>query len=128
VKGVLKFKGFTSFFSITLVVFFCCQSAAKKPDYILSQDQMVKVLSDIYLTEQKVLGLSLPADSAQQLFYLLEARVFEKLQVSDSVFRQSLAYYNDHPAEIEKVYSALVDSLQLQEQRAPHRFSAQPVE
>lgn len=81
---------------------------------------MVRVLTDIYLTEEKIARLSLSSDSAAQVFELLEGRIFEKLDVPDSVFRESLDYYTDHPAEMEKVYAALVDSLQLREQRTPH--------
>jgi hypothetical protein len=72
------------------------------------------------VTEEKIGRLSLTPDSATQVFSILEGRIFEKLGVPDSVFRESLNYYIDHPAEMEKIYSALVDSLQLREQRTPH--------
>lgn len=103
-----------------LLVFFCCQSSDQKPASVLGQEEMVRVLTDIYLTEEKIARLSLSSDSAAQVFELLEGRIFEKLDVPDSVFRESLDYYTDHPAEMEKVYAALVDSLQLREQRTPH--------
>jgi hypothetical protein len=117
VKGVLKLKGTINFFCIGFVVFFCCTSGGRKPDHILGQDEMVKALSDIYLTEEKISSLSLTTDSATQVFYLMEDRIFENLQISDSIFRESLKYYMDHPSEMEKIYGALVDSLQLLEQR-----------
>jgi hypothetical protein len=119
VKGVLKFKGSKGGIWIALVMFFACQSD-QKPASVLSQDEMVKALEEIYVTEEKISRLSLSPDSAKQLFNKLEGRIFEKLGVPDSVFRESLNYYTDHPAEMEKIYSALVDSLQLREQRTPH--------
>jgi hypothetical protein len=120
VKGVLKFKGSKGGVWIALAMIFSCQSSEQKPASLLSHDEMVTALEEIYVTEEKISRLSLASDSATQVFYVLEGRIFEKLGVPDSVFRQSLNYYIDHPVEMEKIYSALVDSLQLREQRTPH--------
>jgi len=35
------------------------------------------------------------------------------------VFRKSMDYYMDHPMEMELIYTSLVDSLNLREQRVP---------
>ena len=37
--------------------------------------------------------------------------------MSDSVFKKSFDYYMDRPKEMELIYTALVDSLSLMEQR-----------
>lgn len=120
-KGKLKFKGLVAGAWLMLLVS-SCQSNEKKPADVLSQNEMVKVLAEIYITEEKVARLSLSADSAAQVFDLLEDRIFEKLQVPDSVFRKSLNYYTDRPAEMDKIYGVLIDSLQLREQRAPQNL------
>ena len=49
----------------------------------------------------------------------MENKVFEKAAISDSLFRKSFDYYMERPREMELIYTALVDSLQLKEQRAP---------
>jgi hypothetical protein len=125
-SAYLSVIGFTLIFKpikqgiwVALIMLFCCQSSEQKPASLLSQEQMVSALIEIYLTEQNVNRLSLSTDSAAQVFSVLEDRIFEKLQVPDSVFRQSFEYYTDHPTEMEKIYGALVDSLQLREQRIP---------
>jgi len=78
---------------------------------------MVKTLTDVYIGEQKVNQLSLTSDSSKIVFDKIKGRIFEKAGVPDSVFKKSLDYYIDRPLELEKIYTALVDSLNLREQR-----------
>lgn len=94
----------------------------KKPEGILSRAEMVSIMEDIYIAEEKVNHLALARDSAKVVFEAMGDRVFENAAVSDSVFKRSFDYYMEHPSEMELIYTALVDSLQLLEQRAP--FSA----
>jgi hypothetical protein len=99
-----------------------CKKSGEAPRGILSRDQMVTVLSEMYITEEKVHRLNIPRDSSEQIFALMEGKVYEKTGVPDSVFAASLDYYTDRPLEMELIYSALVDSLHLMEQRAPSRL------
>jgi hypothetical protein len=121
VKGKLK-SGFTkSIVAAFAILAFSCNKVSDRPPGILSHSRMVDVLQEIYITEEKVNRLTLTRDSAERVFDLLEGKVFEKTGVPDSVFRASLDYYFDHPKEMELIYTAVVDSLQLKEQRAPIR-------
>lgn len=86
---------------------------------------MVKVLAEVYLTEEKVNALALPPDSAEYVFKQLKGRVFRNLNVSDSVFQTSMDFYMSKPRQMEKIYANLVDSLQLREQRTPPRVQPQ---
>ena len=122
-KGSIKFI-VSSFLLVATfaAITSCSKPEVKRPDYILSQEEMVKALSEVYIAEQKVSRLSLNTDSAMQLFGPLEKKVFENLNIPDSVFRASFDYYMDHPKEMEMIYAVLIDSLQLREQRVPaHR-------
>jgi len=47
----------------------------------------------------------------------MKGRVFEKVGITDSVFRKSLNFYIDHPDVLEGIYTSLIDSLNLREQR-----------
>lgn len=82
---------------------------------------MVKIMEEMYLAEEKVNHLALSRDSSKKVFSAMGAKVFERAAVSDSVFRRSFDYYMEHPGEMELIYTALVDTLQLREQRAPFR-------
>lgn len=91
----------------------------KKPEGVLSRAEMVAIMEDIYLSEEKVNHLALKRDSAKIVFEAMKDKVFEHAAVSDSAFKRSFDYYMEHPQEMELIYTALVDSLQLLEQRAP---------
>lgn len=78
---------------------------------------MVNVLSEVYITEEKISRLSLEFDSAQEVFYLMRDDIARKTGIPDSTFQRSLRYYGDRPVQIQEIYAALIDSLQLREQR-----------
>lgn len=76
---------------------------------------MVEVLIDIHLTEGLTSAMPVAYDSSKVLYGLLENEVFLKHEVSDSVFTQSMLYYLRDPAEMERIYSRVVDSLVVRE-------------
>ncbi|MEB2781939.1 DUF4296 domain-containing protein [Algoriphagus sp. C2-6-M1] len=89
--------------------------ASNKPEGLLPRDKMVEVLIDIHLTEGLTSALPVAYDSSKVLYNLLEKDVFLKHDVSDSVFTQSMLYYLRDPAEMERIYSRVVDSLMVRE-------------
>lgn len=91
----------------------------EKPEDILPQEEMVQIMEEIYIAEEKVNHLALSRDSAKIIFKVMSEEVFEDAQVSDSLFKKSFDYYMERPKDMERIYTALVDSLQLREQRTP---------
>jgi hypothetical protein len=89
----------------------------EKPPGVLPEEEMAELIGEVYIVEEKVKKLNLPPDSAEDLSYLLSQRLLDSLSVPDSVFKESIAYYWDHPDEMNDVYTALVDSLNLREQK-----------
>ncbi|PZX51061.1 uncharacterized protein DUF4296 [Algoriphagus ratkowskyi] len=81
----------------------------------MAEDKMVEVLIDIHLTEGLTSAMPVAYDSSRVLYSLLEKDVFLKHEVSDSVFTQSMLYYLRDPAEMEQIYSRVVDSLMVRE-------------
>lgn len=79
---------------------------------------MVKVLMEVYIAEDKINKMKLKADSADRVFLNFKGKLLEKTKTEDSVFKASFNYYMDHPKEMELIYTALVDSLNLREQRS----------
>jgi hypothetical protein len=96
-----------------------CTPQDEAPAGTLSKEQMVKVLVEIYVSEEKVNRLTLPRDSALAVFERMEDKIFQKTGVTDSTFEKSLNYYFEHPDQLQEIYTTVVDSLQLREQRAP---------
>ena len=106
-------------FCILAVVAILISCAEKKPEGILSKAEMVQIMEELYVAEEKVNHLALSRDSAKRVFEAMESKLFENAAVTDSVFKRSFDYYMEHPREMELIYTALVDTLQLREQRAP---------
>jgi hypothetical protein len=100
-----------------LFVLFSCNEEGKQK--VLSHNEMVTVMSEIYLAEDKINRLPLEPDSSKKIFERMKVNIAEKTGVTDSVFQRSLKYYRDRPVELEKIYTALVDSLNLKEQSLP---------
>lgn len=105
---------------IFILLSFCLLSLAScnssnKPAALLSKDKMVEVLIDVHLTEGLSSAMPVSFDSSRVLYNLLEKDVFLKHAVSDSVFTQSMLYYLRDPADMEQIYSRVVDSLMVRE-------------
>lgn len=113
-------KGLTSIVigaSMVLLMAACGEEDKNGAEPILSHREMVKALTEIYLTEQKVNRLGVPRDSAEREFERFKKVIFKGIGISDSIFKRSFDYYMDRPREMEQIYTTLVDSLSLMEQR-----------
>ncbi len=107
---------------ITLTIFLqvlvvSCGTTEKKPEGILPKPEMVRILTDIYAAERKIEKIGLQPDTNKIIFENFERRIFEKNGTSDSLFKISFDYYVDRPKELQEIYTALVDSVSLKEQR-----------
>ena len=102
-------------FLATLLTLGGCREQ-KSPD-VLSKADMVRVLTELYLTEDKINRLTLGPDSSRKVFKAMKPKIEKKTGIPDSVFLRSFDYYSARPLEMEKIYAALVDSLALKEQK-----------
>ncbi len=103
-------------FGILILLFSAC-GKSKKTEGILSEKQMVQAMTELYLAEEKANRMSIPYDSAKKLFSKFSDKAFEKAGVSDTAFRRSMDYYMADPEKLEKIYTTLIDSLNLKGQR-----------
>jgi hypothetical protein len=103
---------------IVLVAFFIsCSTKERVPAGVLAKEEMVRVLTELYVGEEKINRMAVTRDSSEKVFSLLEGKIQQKTGIPDSVFKRSMNYYFDHPLEMELIYTALVDTLNLKEQR-----------
>jgi hypothetical protein len=108
------------------LVFFGCFLAGvltlscgeKRPEGILSKDQMVSALTDFYLKEAKVNTLGLLTDSAAIVMQRYKDEYARGKQFPDTALDVSYQYYLNRPLEISEIYDRVIDSLVLREQRA----------
>ena len=101
---------------LTTALFVGC-SSDDVPEGILTEQQMVPILIDVYLAEGKVNELRLKRDSAITIFEVYEHKILETYSVNDSTYTNSLRYYFEHPLKMESIYETVLDSLTLMEKR-----------
>ena len=99
-----------------ILLFGLAQCSEKKPEKVLSEAEMVAILTDIYLAEEKVSRLAIRYDSMKVVFPYFEERIYAKYGVSDSLLTHSFQYYLQHPDKLDGIYTAVIDSLNLKEQ------------
>jgi len=105
-------------FSMCLLLVGCQRE--KIPDGVLSQAEMVQILMQMYVAEERLTKIAVPYDSVIKLVPYFRGKVFEETGVSDSTYRKSMEYYMANPKKLEFIYTALVDSLSLKEQSKPN--------
>lgn len=89
----------------------------KKPEGLLSKEQMVGLMVDVYLAEAKITNSQLPRDSVLKLFYPYEDSLAAKRGLNDSTLKVNYQYYLQRPNELEAILDAVIDTLNLREQR-----------
>jgi Domain of unknown function (DUF4296) len=105
------------FFSLLLVLSFSCQEKEKEPTGILTKTELSAFLIEMYLAEARIDNIPIPKDSAIKLFLPYEEKLMKKFNLADSTLKKTYQYYIDHPKEMEMVYDAVIDTLNLREQR-----------
>ena len=120
--GQVKFsfkRGIRQFIIVITTLGLLLGCKRNPPEGVLTEQQMVKILSEIYLAEEKANQGIHSYDSIKKVFPQFGAVILQRAGVSDSDFRNSMEYYIANPKKLETIYAAVVDSLQLQSQSAP---------
>lgn len=97
--------------------FNACQSD-KEPEGVLTKEELSALFVEFYLAEARLSNTTIARDSAVKLFLPFEDSFLQKKGVSDSVLRKTYRYYFEHPAKLELIYDAVIDTLSLREQKA----------
>jgi hypothetical protein len=97
-----------------------CQNE-KRPAGVLDKKEYAEYLVSIYVAEAKLNTLAITPDSAMKIFQPFEEALVKKLNKSDSVIQKTYQYYLGHPEQLEEVFTAVIDTLNLREQRANTR-------
>jgi hypothetical protein len=108
-------KKYLILFSCLLLALSCGRN--RPPAGILTEDEMVSILVDIHMAEGFVQSLSIPYDSSKKLYPVLEKEIFEKYEINDSIYINSLKHYLRDAAKMEELYDRTIDSLTVREKR-----------
>ena len=103
---------------LTALVILCYCSTPDVPEDLISKDKVVKVMMEVHLLEAKINNVPIdPYDSTQAVYEHYEKLLFKDLGITQDQYERSFNYYVDNPADFEKIYSAVFDSLMAREQK-----------
>jgi len=99
----------------------------KKPPGVLTKQELVDFLVEMYVAEARVTGFSIIEDSSRKLFQPFEESLLQKSGISDSLMKITYRYYIEHPMELEEVYDVVIDTLSLREQKEGLKTNLTPL-
>jgi len=95
----------------------CTGTSIEKPDRLISKDEFVKMMVDVYLVQ----GINLDASKPDSLKKITQTdlyfSVLKKYDVPDTVFIRSLIYYSSFPKDYEKIHTQIMNILKEKEQQ-----------
>ena len=80
---------------ILLLFVLFCACAPEKPEYILDQDRMVELITEIHIIESQIKnrpGLDSKEDFEYDI-YLAKKKVYEAYNIDSAIFLKSYEYY-----------------------------------
>ncbi len=111
------FSFFQGLFCLLVAFFAFACTQERKPENVLNEQEMIRVLIQLYENEERINRLNLRRDSAEKVFEIARPIIFERIGVNDTVFKASMDYYVSQPLVLDKIYAVVVDSLNLREQK-----------
>jgi hypothetical protein len=84
------------------------QTKVTAPNVLLSEPQMVEIMTDVYILENAInhrRGKSISTNNLKTKGY--EA-LFEHYGITDSVFYENVDYYNDNPVVMKRVMDSVL--------------------
>lgn len=99
----------------TAVVFLFACVKSEVPDHMLSQEQMVGILTHIHLEESRVQQKRIAADTAISVFHHRAREIYARYDTDSATFRNSFNYYLQQPPLLDAIYEAVTDSIGLRQ-------------
>ena len=99
------------FMFLMLMVSACKKPKTEIPPGIISPDSMVLVMTDVHIAEAAVVQKNLNGDTGTVYAASFYRFIFEKHHITETVYRNSVAFYNAHPDEYDKIYSQVLTEI-----------------
>jgi hypothetical protein len=100
-------NGLIVLFFISIIA--CVKHDVKLPAGYISEQNMVPIMVDIHLIEGARSGKLVLGDTNSLPDYY--AKIYEKHNVTEAEFKQSFAWYTEHPEKLKSVYEEVIVSL-----------------
>jgi hypothetical protein len=110
IRYIILFTVFIAFAS-------CSKPPVKKPEVLLQENKMIRLLVDIHIAEATYINRrhrdpQVDRSSSVDFYY----SVLEKHQIPDSVFEKSFVFYASQPRKFERMYRKVMNELSEMEQ------------
>ena len=79
------------------------------PENILSKNQMIGILSDVYILESSI-NLNMVSTTINKGDSSLFYNVFENNKITKKQYEESLAFYKTHPELLNEIYDSVLTS------------------
>lgn len=104
-----------------ILVLVSCQERSSTA--VLSKDEMVTVLGELYIATEMVAMQRMPRDSsAMYLKSIYKPEILEKYQVTAEKFDRSYQYYTGRPEDFYWIQKAVADSMRVKHLRGRINF------
>ena len=88
-----------------------------KSDSVVSENTMICLLTDIHILEAALSQLKNEGTQTDNLNAKLYQGIFKKYHIRKKNYEISLKYYNQNPQEFAKLYTKVINRLELQQKR-----------
>lgn len=101
-------------FIVSVLFFSSCKPTSEEnevvPETVLSEDQLVKVLTDAYLSEGAS-GINVKNVPGEKFDSAYVFNPISDNRIDKAVFDSSMAYYTRHPKKLKLIYDKILDRL-----------------
>lgn len=100
------------FFALMLLLLLpCCgeKQKVKPPQVLLTEQQMVDVLSDTYLIEAELNQMKSEGKEVGALQNSYYEQLFSHYGITDSIFQENMNYYSYHLAALERIMDSVMN-------------------
>jgi hypothetical protein len=104
---------------IALLVLFACKNREslsvtdlQKPDSLISRTQMIRILTDVHLTEAALVYMKTKGETSKNLTDDYYNAVFSKYKISRKNFESNFDYYKRDQEDLIKMYDEVINNLE----------------
>lgn len=96
---------------VALLVFCSCgnKTKVKTPELLLTEEQMIDVLTDSYLIEAELNYRKSSGEDVKDLQTAYYQQFFEHYGITDSIFSHNLEYYSYQPSVLERIMDSVTN-------------------
>lgn len=87
------------------------------PKGVIPPSAMVVVLTDLHIADARLGEIRLRSDSLQNLSKRYKSDILDRHGYTSEDFERSMVFYLDHPVIFDDVYEAVIDTLNLRQQK-----------